>query len=291
MAVNDTQSDSARSVLQDMEIGKRFLLWVGLLAELVMMGVGLWPAAWLVLRFGPLATGPGHWVLIILGAVLLFNYGYLVALLVFRIALPRPKEGFYPFRLGGKPPAQVILYMLNLLLVKARYDPPWAAMFSAVLANTFPLDFFFIRLFGPRTWSLTMGDTIYLIDPHMVEIGKNVQLGFHCTIIAHFFDNRGLHIRKVRIGNRAVIGGETTIMSGVEVGHHAVVGSRSQVRPDTVIKPYEYWAGTPARKIKDLQPGEQYPTVEALENSSANEMPLDRKAEAPGFLDPTSPTR
>ena len=43
-------------------------------------------------------------------------------------------------------------------------------------------------------------------------------------------------------------------MPGVEVGHHAVVGNRSNVTPGTIIKPYEFWAGVPAKKIKDLAP-------------------------------------
>jgi acetyltransferase-like isoleucine patch superfamily enzyme len=261
---NNTRTGFPVGMLREMEFGKRLLLWVGLVQELVMMAGGLWPAAWLVLRFAPSAKSPSAWVLIIIGAVLLFNYGYLITLLAFRVILPRPKEGMYPVQPGRKPPYQVILFMLNLLLVKARYDPPWAAMFSSVLANTFPLGFLFARLFGPRTRSLTMGDTIHLLDPHLVEIGRQVQLGFHCTIIAHVFDNRGLHIRRVKIDDHAIIGGESTIMAGVEVGEHAVVASRSQVRPNTIIKPYEYWAGTPAKKIKDLRPGEEPASADSL---------------------------
>ena len=116
MSRNLVQRNWASGVLQGDVVGKRLLLWMGLLLELVMMGVGLWPAAWLVLRYGPSATTPLHWVLIILGAVLVFNYGYLVGLLVFRVALPRTKEGSYAYRLGGKVPGQLVLYMLNLLL-------------------------------------------------------------------------------------------------------------------------------------------------------------------------------
>jgi len=250
------QSSSWLQALRDRQVGKRFLLWVGLALQLVMIAVGLWPAIWMVLRLAPKATTAGHWVLIIVVAVLIFNYGYLLALLAIRIVLPRPREGRYPFRLGERPPWAAVLYMLNLLLVKARYEPPWAAMFSSVLANTFPLDWLFIRWFGPRTWSLTMGDTIYMIDPHLVEIGKNVQLGFRCTFIAHTFDNRGLYVRRIGVGDHAVIGGESVIMAGVQIGDHAVVGARSQVLPDTVIKPHEFWAGTPATKVKDLLPDE-----------------------------------
>jgi len=238
----------------DSDRGKRFLLAIGLLMELVMMAAGLWPAAGVVLHLARSARTAGQWVLIILAAVLVFNYGYLLALLLFRLAVPRPTEGHHPLPAGGRLPVQLRRFMFNVLLTKARFDPPWAAMFSSVLTRIPPLSGLFTRHFGPHTPSVTMGDTANLLDPYFVEAGKGVELGFNCTIIAHHFDNRGLYIRKVMIGDHAVIGGETTLMAGVEVGHHAVVGNRSVVRPDTKIEPYEFWAGTPAVKIKDLKP-------------------------------------
>jgi acetyltransferase-like isoleucine patch superfamily enzyme len=155
----------------------------------------------------------------------------------------------------------VRLFILNFLLARARYEPPWAAMFSAVLANTFPLRFFFRRLFGPQSRSVTVGDIVCFLDPHMVEIGRNVHLGYHALVIGHVVDNRGLLIGKVRIGDDVVIGGGSLVMPGVRIGNHAVVGARSMVRPDTVIGPYEYWAGAPARKIKDLSPEEDAQTT------------------------------
>ncbi|MBU0617640.1 MAG: hypothetical protein KKI02_07975, partial [Planctomycetes bacterium] len=144
--------------------------------------------------------------------------------------------------------------MLNVLLVKARVDPPWAAMFSSVLTRVPPLGPLFARFFGPHTTSITLGDTVELIDPHLIEAGKNVQFGFGCSIVAHHYDNRGMLIKKIKIGDYAVIGGKSTIMAGVEIGHHAVVASHAVVRPNTRIGPYEYWGGVPAKKIKDLKP-------------------------------------
>jgi acetyltransferase-like isoleucine patch superfamily enzyme len=125
-------------------------------------------------------------------------------------------------------------------------------MFSSVLVNIFPLDLLYRTFFGPRSWSATMGDTVYCIDPHMVEVGRNVQLGFHCTLIGHLFDNRGMLLRKIVIEDHAVVGGESTLMPGVRVGHHSIIGVRSVVPAETTIPPYEYWAGTPARKVKNL---------------------------------------
>lgn len=250
-------NDGGRPIDQD--LGKRILLVVCLGMELCMMAVGLWPAAWLVMHFAPSAATPGDWVWIIFGALFVFSFGYLVGLLIFRILIPYPAEGLHKIPTSGRMPPVFIWFMLNVLLVKAREEPPWAAMFSAVLARIWPLSPLFRRFFGPRTTSTTLGDTVRFIDPYFVEAGKNVEFGFNCTLVAHHFDNRGLLIKKVKIGDHAVIGGECTIMAGVEIGEHAVVGNRSVVKPNTKIGPYEFWSGQPAVKIKDLTPDSPVP--------------------------------
>ena len=123
------------------------------------------------------------------------------------------------------------------------------------MTRTWPLGPLFARWFGPHTPSMTLGDTIVCLDPWYVHAGRNVQFGYNCVIVCHHFDNRGLMIRRVRIGDHAVIGGESLLMAGVEVGHHAVIGARSMVTPDTKVGPYEFWAGSPAKFVKSLAPG------------------------------------
>lgn len=242
--------------MPDMDTGKRWLLFLFLLMELILIGIAIWPAAWLLLSYAHSADTAFHWILLTIGAILLFNYAYLIALLALRLLIPKPKEGFYPLQADGRPPSVAFLFMLNVFLVKARYDAPWAGIFSSALTNIFPLHYFYRRYFGPHTRSLTLGDFYRCFDPHMVEAGKNVQFGYGCTLIAHIFDNRGLLIRKLKFGDHVIIGGETTIMPGVEMGHHSILASRSLVPPGTIIKPYEYWAGVPAKKIKDIDPND-----------------------------------
>jgi len=251
------------STKPDVDRGKRLVLVLGLVMQLLLMAAGLWPAAWLVLHFAPAARSAWQWVVLILAAVVVFNFIYLAALLLLRLLTPIPKEGRYELRLGQRPPAQVIILMLNFLLAKARYEPPWAATFSAVMARVWPFGAPYRRLFGPHSTSTTLGDTIFCLDPWHVHAGAGVQFGYHCVIICHHFDNRGLIIRPVRIGDHAVIGGESLLMAGVEVGHHAVVASRAMVMPDTRIGPYELWAGSPARFVKLLSTDEVTPTLAA----------------------------
>lgn len=238
----------------DPDVGKRFLLILGLGVNLALMAFALWPTAWLVLHYAGRAHTPGQWVLLILAAVMVFNYAYLVALLIARLLTPYPKPGHYPIPAGGTVSPVLLVFMLNVLLLKARREPPWAMMFSAVLSDVPPLGRIFRRTFGPRTTSCTLGDTVLFLDPYLLEAGKNVQFGYDCVITGHHFDNRGMVIAKVTIGDGAVIGGMSVIMAGTEIGHHAVVGLRAVVRPFTKIGPYEYWDGNPAQKIKDLRP-------------------------------------
>lgn len=238
----------------DRDMGKRFLIVVGLVLELVMMAAGLWPAIWLVLRFGMGSSSVGVWILVLLGAVLAFNYGYLLALLTFRLLIPYPPLGLHQLGPDGRPPPAMLLFMLNALLLKARYDPPWAAMFSSALVAIWPLSPLFRRYFGPRTTSATLGDTVQFLDPYLVEAGRNVQFGFGCIITGHHFDHRGLYLAKVKIGDHAVIGGQALLTAGVEVGPHAVVAARAFVLPDTKIGAHEYWGGSPARRIRDSAP-------------------------------------
>jgi acetyltransferase-like isoleucine patch superfamily enzyme len=250
--MHETNAPVTRGIRIKPARGARLLLLTCLLMELAMMLVGLWPAAWLIIRYGPRAETGLQWSLLIIGAVLVFNIGYLVALLAARMLIPKPVEGLFPHAADGNPPPEARRFILNSLLTKARHDPPWAQMFSSVLAQIYPLRPFFERFFGPHGKSVTLGDTADILDPSLVELGEEVVLGFRCCLSAHVFDNRGLYVRRIRIGDRALIGSYATLLPGVEVGEHAVVASHSLVPADTKIPRYEYWGGVPATKIKHL---------------------------------------
>lgn len=63
----------------------------------------------------------------------------------------------------------------------------------------------------------------------------------------------------ITIGNDVWVGARAVILPGVTVGDGAIIGAGSLVVSGTDIKPYEIWAGNPAKKIKDRFP------LEALE--------------------------
>ena len=148
------------SKMLGLDISKRLILFLFLLLACGFIGVALWPCCWLFLTFAPQTNTPFQWVLLILGAILVFNYVYILAVLAFRLIIPCPKEGFFPIQSDGKPPRQALILMLNLLLIKMLYHTPWAKLFTTVLTNIFPLSHIFRRIFGPNTSSVTMGSTV-----------------------------------------------------------------------------------------------------------------------------------
>lgn len=57
-------------------------------------------------------------------------------------------------------------------------------------------------------------------------------------------------VNDIVIGNDVWIGEDVMIFHGAYIGDGAVIGAKSLITKNTEIKPYEIWAGTPARFIK-----------------------------------------
>ena len=57
---------------------------------------------------------------------------------------------------------------------------------------------------------------------------------------------------KIKIGKNVTIGLNSTILPGVEIGDNSVIGAGSLVLPNTKIGKNEFWAGVPAKKVKNL---------------------------------------
>lgn len=106
-------------------------------------------------------------------------------------------------------------------------------------------------------------NTVVRGDVNFIRIGKDVNIQdnvvVHCT-----YQKYSTTIKdRVSIGHSAVIHGCTInedvligmsaiIMDNVVIGSNTVIAAGSVVVPNTIVEPNSVYAGTPAKKIKDI---------------------------------------
>lgn len=99
-----------------------------------------------------------------------------------------------------------------------------------------------------------------------VQIGSNVSLGPNITFVCSSCPNNGKEINqmpyvkqhlvkvsKIIIEDEVWIGAGVIILPGVTIGKCSIIGAGSTVIED--VEPYSIYAGTPAKKIRDLKTG------------------------------------
>ena len=102
-------------------------------------------------------------------------------------------------------------------------------------------------------------------DVHYIKIGNKVNIQDH-AVIHCTYQKAPVNIgNNVSIGHRAIVHG-CTIHDNVLVGMGAIVMDNAVIHPNsliaagavvlenTVVESYSVYAGTPARKVKDLSP-------------------------------------
>ena len=112
-----------------------------------------------------------------------------------------------------------------------------------------PLRLRFLKLVGlkiGKTSILTGTELIY--DPYMVEIGEQTLIGGWTHISGHVGEKK-LIVKKVKIGNNCLIGGKSTILSGVVIEDDVTLGLNSIVLKDKILKKGRFYAGIPAKEI------------------------------------------
>lgn len=76
---------------------------------------------------------------------------------------------------------------------------------------------------------MVMIDILY---PTKIKIGHNSIIGYQTTILTHEYLTEEYRIGDVVIGDHVMIGANTTILPGVEIGNRAVVGAGTVVTRD-----------------------------------------------------------
>lgn len=102
--------------------------------------------------------------------------------------------------------------------------------------------------------AITIGNGTNIQDGTVIHV-TNGQYGAHIgndVLVGHLVLLHGC-----RIGDGAMIGMRATLMDGVEVEAGAIVAAGSLVTPGKQIQSGELWAGSPARKVRDLTEGDR----------------------------------
>ncbi|MDR4433149.1 heptaprenylglyceryl phosphate O-acetyltransferase [Bacillus tequilensis] len=71
-----------------------------------------------------------------------------------------------------------------------------------------------------------------IMFPEKISVGTNTIIGYNTTILAHEYLIQEYRIGEVMIGDEVMIGANTTILPGVEIGDGAVVSAGTLVHKD-----------------------------------------------------------
>lgn len=99
---------------------------------------------------------------------------------------------------------------------------------------------------------------------YKITIGNYVMLGGNTAVYDTNFhsldaddrmnvamDKKNTRKAAVIIEDHVLVGAHSTIMKGVTIGHHSIIGACSVVTKD--VPPYQVWAGNPARFIREIK--------------------------------------
>lgn len=94
-----------------------------------------------------------------------------------------------------------------------------------------------------------------LYQKSVIEIADNVSIGHNVCI------------HGARIDSNCLIGINAVILDHVHVGEGSIIGAGAVVLPGTEIEPGSLYAGTPARRIKDVDPEQAREMIEKIANN------------------------
>jgi len=272
-------------------LGLRAIVLLDVTIKLLLVGAGAWPVMVAWRRWWPDLTANWQRVLFVLAMVLLFNFAYMVGLLILRVIVPKPREGVFRIHENRAQDPNVLVFMLNILLIKARFEPAWMLLFAPAITNLiFPFNILYRWLFGPHSKTVIIGDNFLMTDPHYTYLGRNVTIGVNCVISAHLFEGKRLLIRRVEMDDNVMVGAGAMIAPGVRIGEGAVISAAAVLLPYTQVGPGEVWEGSPARRVAKIPVlGGDYPQIDAGSENAAADRNAESKATAPDTDGPSLP--
>lgn len=153
----------------------------------------------------------------------------------------------------------LVSIVFRLKLKEGEFDVGSPEIFKWVFVNAFfmvvkvvfmdlilltPYCALFYRLMGAKVGSNVLINSKNVGDLSLLEIGDNSAIGGSATIIAHSFEKGGLKLKKVKIGRGVIIGLNSVILPGVEIGDNAVIAAGAIVPKNTQVPANTTFLGT-----------------------------------------------
>jgi hypothetical protein len=149
----------------------------------------------------------------------------------------------------------------KFILSYALYFPTYKVI---GLFNLPPIKVLFLKMIGCKIGkNVVLAGDEWIFDPYVTEIGDNTTIGARSLLTGHIGEGH-LIVRKIRIGNNCLIGGDCFIMPGVTIEDNVVVGAKSLVLKDQTLKAGKTYAGVP---VHEITTGGQAESTQKMEQS------------------------
>lgn len=96
-----------------------------------------------------------------------------------------------------------------------------------------------------------------LYQKSQIHIGDNVSIGHNVTV------------HGATVQDNVLIGIGATVLDYAEIGENTIIAANALVLSNTQVEPDSIYAGVPAKKVKDIEPGQ---TREMIEKIASNYM-------------------
>jgi acetyltransferase-like isoleucine patch superfamily enzyme len=168
--------------------------------------------------------------LVVVPAALLFCATLCVAAWIVRLPIGKLRAGRYK----TKGDFMVIRWGLLFALQRVLYLPLWRTL----IFNVGVLRWLCTKALGGRVdYGLTMASDALLVDVSMLHIENGAMITAHCSVYAHFFDERFLLLGPVHIGKGA------NLLEGTRIGPSTKIGDGALIGPECRLTKVDVGAG------------------------------------------------
>lgn len=99
---------------------------------------------------------------------------------------------------------------------------------------------------------IIIGEGVTLEESTVIHADNPAMGGVPTIIEDKAFIGANCMLHGAQVGPGSVIGPDTTILDGAKIGKGGVLATGSFLSPRKVVAENEYWAGSPAKKVRDL---------------------------------------